>query len=114
MIRHRTNIKITFPKLIILLVIILTAASCNPTKYVPSGERLLNRNELVLEETGEQMPATVSKSALRPYLRQQPNKKILGMRFYLGLYNLSDIEKDKWPHSWLRRIGEEPLIFDPS
>ena len=114
MIRHRTNIKITFPKLIILLVIILTAASCNPTKYVPSGERLLNRNELVLEETGEQMPATVSKSALKPYLRQQPNKKILGMRFYLGLYNLSDIEKDKWPHSWLRRIGEEPVIFDPS
>ena len=77
---------------------------------------LLNRNELIVaeDEDEEPLPATVSKSALKPYIRQLPNKKILGIRFYLGLYNLSDIEKEKWPHSWLRRIGEEPVIFDPS
>ena len=28
------------------------------------------------------------------------------------MYNLSDINKDKWPHKWLRDIGEEPVIFD--
>ncbi|MDZ7634636.1 MAG: hypothetical protein U5L72_09480 [Bacteroidales bacterium] len=25
-----------------------------------------------------------------------------------------DIEKSKWPHGWLRRIGEEPVVFDPA
>ncbi len=34
------------------------------------------------------------------------------MRFYLGLYNLSNPEKTRWPHGWLRRIGEEPVIYD--
>jgi outer membrane protein assembly factor BamA len=29
------------------------------------------------------------------------------------LYNLSNIDKQKWPHKWLRDIGEEPVIFDP-
>lgn len=90
------------------------AASCNPTKYVPSEELLLNRNELLLRESGVPLPPTVSKSTVKPYVRQQPNKKIFGARFHLGLYNLSDIGKDKWPHAWLRRIGEEPVVFDPA
>jgi outer membrane protein assembly factor BamA len=29
------------------------------------------------------------------------------------LYNLSNINKNKWPHNWLRNIGEEPVIYDP-
>ncbi len=114
LIHQRTNIKITDPKLFVLVIIIFTAASCNPTKYVPSGELLLNRNELVLKESSDPLPPTVSKSAIKPYIRQQPNKKIFGTRFHLGLYNLSDIDKDKWPHGWLRRIGEEPVVFDPA
>ena len=29
------------------------------------------------------------------------------------MYNLSNIKKEKWPHTWLRNIGEEPVIYDP-
>ncbi len=94
--------------------VIFTAASCNPTKYVPGGEMLLSRSELQVQEQVDPLPARVDKRALKPYIRQQPNKKILGVRFYLGLYNLSNPEKEKWPHGWLRRIGEEPVIFDPA
>ena len=47
------------------------------------------------------------------YQRNPTNKKIFGVRFHLGLYNLSNIKKEKWPHNWLRTIGEEPVIFDP-
>jgi len=111
-IQLRTNIKITGPKLFLLTIIILTAASCNPTKYVPSGELLLSSNELTVSPGGESLPATVSRSAMKPYVRQQPNKRIFGVRFHLGLFNLSDITREKWPHGWLRRIGEEPVIFD--
>lgn len=114
MIHQRANIKNTGPKLFVLVFIIFTAASCNPTKYVPSGELLLNQNEILLRESSVPLPPAVSKSAVKPYIRQQPNKKIFGARFHLGLYNLSDITKNKWPHAWLRRIGEEPAVFDPA
>lgn len=82
-------------------------ASCNPTKYVPAEESLLNENHVIVSNEG------IQPSDLQPYIRQKPNKKIFGARFHLGLYNLSNIEKEKWPHKWLRDIGEEPVIFDP-
>ncbi len=88
-------------------ILILFAISCNPTKYVPAEESLLNENHITLNREGLQ------KSALKPYIKQQPNKKIFGTRFHLGLYNLSKIDKENWFNKWLRNIGEEPVIFDP-
>ncbi|MCX6325322.1 MAG: BamA/TamA family outer membrane protein [Bacteroidia bacterium] len=89
------------------LFLILVVSSCNPTKYVPEGETLLNDNHIIINKEG------VKKSDLLPYIKQNPNKRIFSTRFYLGLYNLSNIKKEKWPHNWLRNIGEEPVIFDP-
>lgn len=81
--------------------------SCNPTKYVPEGETLLEGNHLKVTTEG------IKPADLQPYIKQKPNKKIFGTRFHLGLYNLSDIEKEKGIHSWLRKVGEEPVVFDP-
>jgi hypothetical protein len=90
-----------------LFVFVTALFSCNPTKYVPEGESLLNENHIVINKEG------IQKSEIIPYLKQNPNKRIFGSRFYLGLYNLSDLNKERWPHKWLREIGEEPVIFDP-
>ena len=92
---------------ILFILILLFVTSCNPTKYVPEGESLLNENTIDINKEG------IKKSDLIPYVKQVPNKRIFGTRFHLGLYNLSNINKDKWPHSWLRNIGEEPVIYDP-
>jgi outer membrane protein assembly factor BamA len=89
------------------IIIILFLSSCNPTKYVPQDETLLVETHVIMNREG------IKKSDLLPYIKQKPNKKIFGAKFHLGLYNLSNINKDKWPHSWLREIGEEPVIFDP-
>ncbi|MCK4699662.1 MAG: hypothetical protein KAT38_04995, partial [Bacteroidales bacterium] len=82
--------------------------SCNPTKYIPENKTLLDNNSIHFD----QKTKSISKSELKYYIRQKPNKKIFGFRFHLGLYNLSNQEKEKWPHKWLRTIGEEPVIFD--
>jgi len=91
-----------------ITLIFLLLSACNPTKYVPSNQTLLDENEIILNKE------YIKKSALEPYIKQQPNKRIFGTRFYLGLYNLSNINKTRFPHGWLRKIGEEPVIFDPS
>lgn len=92
---------------IILSAILLVVYSCNPTKYVPEGESLLDNNHITVNKEG------IKKSDLLPYIKQQPNKRIFNARFHLGLYNLSNIKKEKGFHAWLREIGEEPVVFDP-
>jgi len=106
--KNRSNKNIPSLKLYYLLFsALILAASCNPTKYVPQEETLLDENHVVINREG------IKKSDLMPYIKQKPNKRIFGTKFHLGLYNLSNINKERWPHSWLREIGEEPVIFDP-
>lgn len=88
------------------IFVLFVISSCNPTKYVPEGQTLLNENHIFINKEA------VKKSDLLPYIKQKPNEKIFGTRFYLGLYNMSNITKVRWPHKWLRDIGEEPVIFD--
>ncbi len=85
----------------------LLFSSCNPTKYVPQDETLLDKNHIAINKEG------ISRGDLEPLIKQKPNKRIFGVRFHLGLYNLSNTSKEKWPHSWLRKIGEEPAVYDP-
>ena len=80
--------------------------SCNPTKYVPEGETLLEKNKFKVNH------GKIKSSQVEPYVRQRPNKRIFGTRFHLGLYNMSNIDKEKGINKWLRDIGEEPVIFD--
>lgn len=91
---------------ILLALILITVVSCNPTKYVPEGESLLENNHIAVSKE------RIKSTDLVPYIKQTPNKRIFGTRFHLGLYNLANIKKEKWPHTWLRNIGEEPVIYD--
>jgi len=86
--------------------IILLAVSCTPTKYVPKGDYLLSKSRLETKKKSNDPD-----EELKSYILQKPNKRMLGARFYLFLYNLSNIKKEKWPHNWLRKIGEEPVIY---
>lgn len=92
---------------ITLIILVSLISACNPTKYVPQNESLLDEVRVTVNKEG------IKKADLMPYIKQKPNKRIFGAKFHLGLYNLSDIDKEKWPHSWLRNIGEEPVIYDP-
>lgn len=59
-------------------------ASCSPTKRVPEGRYLLERNVVRIDG------GTVPKDLLLPIIKQKPNKKILFFRFYLQAYDLPD------------------------
>jgi hypothetical protein len=46
------------------------------------------------------------------YYRQKPNKRIIGLRFHLWLYNSAKPGSSRWLSRNLRKIGEEPVLFD--
>lgn len=70
-------------------------------------EYLLYRNKIDISEKKK-----LEKKELRSNIEQQPNNRILGLRFHLSLYNLSNINKDRGMHKWLRKVGEAPVIFN--
>jgi len=92
---------------IISVILMIGAYSCRSTKYVPDDSYLLNKVEIDNEAKD------ISKEELRYYIRQRENVKILGFwRFHMGLYNLSGRDDSKGFNKWLRRIGEEPVLYD--
>jgi len=57
--------------------------------------------------------ADVATRPLYNYLRQTPNHKVLGFaRLQLGIYNMSGRDSTGRFNRWLRKVGEEPVIFD--
>jgi len=62
----------------------LALSGCDPTKRVPEGRYLLKHNAVVTTEK------SVPPEELLDIVKQKPNKRILGIPFYLALYNLSD------------------------
>ncbi len=92
---------------LIFSFLIIVVLSCSPTKYVLKDQSLLVENKIIINTD------SIKKKEILPFIKQKPNKRILGVRFHLGLYNLSNIKKTRWPHGWLQTIGEEPVIFDP-
>ncbi len=100
---------VSFSRFILLLsFLILTFAGCNPTKYVPKDEYLLRSVEVEVDNKN------IRKEELKRYIRQKPNKKIIGMKFHLWLYNRSKLDKDNKWNVWLRKNGEEPVLWQQS
>lgn len=80
--------------------------SCAPTKRIAGDEVLYNKAKIKLDKK------KLDKAKVTRYERISPNNRILGVRFHLFLFNLANPEKEKFPHTWLRKIGEKPVIYD--
>jgi outer membrane protein assembly factor BamA len=85
----------------------ILAQSCSTVKYVPKDKYLLDQNYLHVEGKG------VDEKEIERLIEQKPNKRILWLfRFHLGLYNMSKPGSNRWISRSLRKIGEEPVIYD--
>lgn len=88
----------------------LLFVGCSSTRHVPTGSFLLDKVNITIDDS-----ANVATKKLYNYLRQQPNHKVLGFaRLQLGVYNMSGRDSTSRFNRWLRKIGEEPVIFDES
>ncbi len=99
--------KIRFLSLLGLLVLLLGA--CNPAKYVPDGEYLLNKTSIKTDNK------ELNNIRFKEYLRQTPNAAVFGaFRMQLGIYNLAGKDTTKWRNRMLKRIGDPPVIYNAS
>lgn len=89
-----------------VISVVIFFSSCSSTKLIPDGEYLYNKSKIELDQ------GKIDRTSLGKYQRIRTNKKILGVRFHLGIYNLSNPEKESFPHSWFRKIGEAPILYD--
>ena len=126
------------PVNILWLFVIAFLFGCSPTKRLTTGEYLLNKNKFKFEEEPK-----IDKEDLKQVVKQEPNRKILGTRFYLWAYNVPNpdkfekrdakrlkklqkknekrLEKGKEPKEfnpfgswWRETVGEPPIVFDSS
>ena len=96
-----------FLSIVLALFILTGVVSCSTTKYVGEKEYLLSKVSVKVDDKH------ISTSELGQNIKQKPNIKIIGgWKFHLGLFNLSGKNKEKGINKWLRRIGEEPVIYE--
>lgn len=90
-------------------VFICLFSACNTTKFVPEGEYLLNK--ITINSDTKEVP----KDELKGYLRQNTNSSVLGFfKMQLGVYSLAGKDSTKRFNRFLKKIGEEPVLYDAS
>ncbi len=132
--RFLYNNVLKYKWLYVLLVIFL--ASCSPTKYLKENEYLLKKYEINIDKKDDKI---VSDFSLDSYVRQKPNKQILGVPIYARIYNLVNPQKEairekkrrkkeekmnrrrqikgKEPRRklaisrWILSVGEKPVVY---
>jgi hypothetical protein len=82
-------------------------SSCSVTKFVPSKKYLLTKVEVRSDQPGFEI------SSLEPYIRQKANSKWFSVfKVPLYTYALSGKDSTKWVNRELKKIGEQPVIYD--
>lgn len=93
--------------LVICAVIIFICTSCSTTKFVPDGKYLLTDVKIETDNKN------VNTSQMEQYINQKANTKWFSLfAVPLRTYNLSGRDSTKWINRILKRLGEEPVLFD--
>lgn len=105
--------RITIRNLLLSMTTAMAAVACNVTSKIPDGEYLLTKVKIEEDKsTPRRERITVDEDGLESYVRQSPNKRILGLNFYVWVYNSANPDKDNWWNNFKRKIGEAPVLLD--
>ncbi len=102
-----------FRYLLMAVVTTLVVVACDVTSKLPEGQYLLSKVTIEDDKsTHVDERITVDRDGIEYYVRQSPNKRILGMDFYVWVYEKVDTTKNNWWNRFKSKIGEEPVIYD--
>jgi len=92
------------------MLVCLLLAACTGTRNLPKGEKLYTGAEIKLE-TAEKVDTKIIKTVAVEGIRPSPNKKILGMRPRLWMYNIAGESPKGKIKKWLHKNGEAPVLM---
>lgn len=98
----------------IAVIILLSASACSNLRYLPAGEALYTGAKVTLHTTGPTAKKTKNiRAELEDITRPKPNKKILGLRFKLWVYNIAGHpKKENSLRGKLKyKTGEPPVLL---
>jgi outer membrane protein insertion porin family len=102
-------------KLSLLILICLVWSACSSTKHLKPGQNLYVGAEVKINPDSSVRIANQKdvRKTLESKTRPRPNKKILGIRFKLAMYNLAgEPKKPKGFRHWMRtKLGEPPVLL---
>lgn len=100
-------------RLISMVLVVIVVAACNVTRNIPEGSYLLTRVHIEADESVPRAERiTDERDGLSKHVRQTPNKRFLGMDFYVWMYERANPEKNNWWNNFKRKVGEEPVILN--
>lgn len=97
----------------IIVVLGFFCSACSVTRHIPEGSYLLQK-VTVREDKETPRRQRITADELERYVRQTPNKRLVGTNFYVWLYEQADSSKHNGWNNWKRRIGEAPVLLDRS
>lgn len=97
--------KVAAPFLLCLSTLVIIA--CSSGSLVPEGKYLLDKVELRSDRKD------INSSLLMQYVRQKGNSRWFSLfKIPLGTYVMAGKDTTKWINRTLRRMGEEPVVYD--
>ena len=97
----------------VVVAVIVSLSACNVTRNLPDDTYLLQRVDIEVDKSVPKSERITTEDVSK-YIRQSPNKRFLGLNFYVAAYNRANPAKDNWWNNLKRRIGEEPVLLDIS
>ena len=93
------------PVFVVMTIFIVVA--CSSDKFVPDGQYLLDKVELHSDKKD------VNSSLLMQYVRQKGNSRWFSLfKIPLGTYTMAGKDSTRWINRTLRKMGEEPVLYD--
>jgi outer membrane protein insertion porin family len=111
--KKHNHIKKQYVKYFVLLSLFFVLG-CSNTKYLPEGDLLYTGGSVTVKDSIiKKKDRKALETEMEGLLRPKPNKKILGLRPKLWIYNIAgEPKKEKGFRYWLRNtVGEPPVLF---
>ena len=95
-------------RLYIYLTLVVLISSCSANRFIPENQYLLDEVN-ILSDTKE-----VNPSLFNSYVRQNPNAKWFNLvKVPMHIYCLSGQDSTSSFNRFLKKLGDEPVIYDP-
>ncbi|MFO7977856.1 MAG: BamA/TamA family outer membrane protein [Bacteroidales bacterium] len=101
------------PRVVVILLVAASSWGCSNLKYLEQDQTLYTGSNIQIESENRIREKGRIESELQSVITPEPNKRILGLRPWLWIYNVAGEPTGKGLRYLMReRLGEPPVLFE--